>query len=737
MLVSETLTIGQISFIFRVLIQVLTYGGLFLFARIMLASAPRVATLLTHDLINRLVGSLTATTSSLSWILRYLTGRSGDRSFPSGLIASVFLFTVYSSLVNLSDIGFLGIYSCTAVSPPYIDSPLSVHDAISANSSVTAALVNGTDPSLLNAYRCDSFKFHQFNANVSEFVCTSWHNGTYGNASFFQNLNTSDSAILMNRQLRNPNITVTDFYLNSWYNGPGSARVEETIISNGILIQPDTTGFRAIVGVPPLPPQSSIQLDDVMAIEADMGCISLGLFTERDLDSDALPEFDVFATNWTQLYHGPDNMKDTLVKWGVRIRSLVRPLFNESDINDVGYIFANGLDNGTGAPLGYSPTTDAKVIHWSLPGNLSQWADFNFTEPIQDTVEMTLLKNCTQDLYSALGVTLFPNHTGTVTSKTPGGACSNLAVQGSFTISSGFPLTGLSRFLCAASTQVNLVSANISSANDSTLTLDFLRHEADLHYTIASWWYLQPMGNDTAWVNYEPYERYTLTPSPGSGRYHYLPSWDAFNLERLQGPGSAGGVISSISGYLLTFPASSKSDFTGLANLDDGEAFINFNATMIPTWAGGMGAAFLREGLAYNGWVALDRWHSGGVLVSSGGEKPAVCYNLRYGVAFLPLLIAAIITLLWGAIVLARSTFKGRNMVQASYGGLSPMRAMLVPVWAAKSTVLIWQGVPEPHLENRADKKYVLMTETDVGGTAASYLRHHDAPMEDFVELEQ
>ncbi|KAJ7825027.1 hypothetical protein B0H14DRAFT_3727171 [Mycena olivaceomarginata] len=707
MLVSETLTIGQISFIFRVFIQVLIYGGPILIACIILATAPRVATLPTHDLINRLVGSLTTTTSSLSWILRYLTGRSADRSFPSGLIASVFLFTVYSSLVTLSDIGFLGIYSCTTTSPPYTDSPLSVHDAISANASVAAVLVNGTVPSLVNAYRCDSFQFHQFSVNVSEYVCTSWHNGTYGDASFFQNLNTTDSAILMNRQLRSPPLNTTaapDFYLNSWYNGPGSARVEETVISNGILIQPDTTGFRAIVGVPPLPPQRSIQLDNVMAIEADMGCISLGLFTEKDLDADglSLDHFDIFATNWTQLYHGPDNMKDTLVKWGARVRSLVRPLFNESDINDEGYLFPNGLDNGTAAPLGYSsPTTNANV-----------------------------------DLHSALGITLLPNLTA-VTAKNPGGACSNLAVQGSFTISNGFPLAGLSRFLCAASTQVNLVSANISSSNESALTLDFVRHDADLHYTIANWWHTQPVGNDTAYVNYEPYERYTLSPSPGGSSHHYLPSWVSFTLERLQGPGSAGGAISAISGYLLSYPGSVHSDSTGLTKLDDNEAFINFNATMIPTWAGGMGAAFLREGVAYNGWVALDHWNSGGVLVSSGGEKPAVCYTLRYGVAFLPLLIAAVITLLWGATVLARSTFKGRNVVQASYGGLSPLRARLVPAWAAKSAVLIWQGVPEPHLQNRADRKYVLMSEADVGGTAASYLRYHDAPMVDFVELEQ
>lgn len=76
--------------------------------------------------------------------------------------------------------------------------------------------------------------------------------------------------------------------------------------------------------------------------------------------------------------------------------------------------------------------------------------------------------------------------------------------------------------------------------------------------------------------------------------------------------------------------------------LGDNEAFIDFNATIIPAWAGGMAAAFLREGVAYNGWVALDHWHGGSVRVSSGGGKPAVCYNLLYGIAFLPLLDAAI-----------------------------------------------------------------------------------------------
>ena len=43
---------------------------------------------------------------------------------------------------------------------------------------------------------------------------------------------------------------------------------------------------------------------------------------------------------------------------------------------------------------------------------------------------------------------------------------------------------------------------------------------------------------------------------------------------------------------------------------------------------------------------------------------------------------------------------------------------MLVPSWAAKDAVLIWQSVPEPHLENLPDGKNVLLHERNAGGTA-------------------
>jgi hypothetical protein len=733
MLVTETLTIGQITFIFRLIIQLLSYGGLFLFGLIIVASAPRIAPLSTHDVLNRLVGQITATKSSVVWMASYITGRSGDRSFPKGLVMSIFLFTIYSSLVNLSDVGFLGIESCTTAWPTYNDFPLSVRDAVSANASVTASMINGTDPASVRAFRCDSSELHPFNANVSEYVCTNWQNGTYSDHSFFQNLNTTDSAILMNRQLKNVNTTKKDVYLNSFYNGPGSSRVEETIVSNGLLIQPRTTGFTAIVGVPELSAQQSIRMEHAMAIEGDMACLNLGLFTEKDLDalgSDST--FDIFATNWSRHYAGPEEMRPVLEKYGEKIRALVRPLFNESSINSLGYLLPNGFGdvNATDSPLGGTPDAQAKIVPWDFPDNSTTGA-FNFTAVSPQT---TMMANCTVDMNAALDISYPDGYTNT--GMTVDSTCRPLAIRGSFPDDQGFALVGLSRFLCASTAQVNLVNANVATDNETSISMDFERVESDLHYTIASWWDTQPVGEDTAWVQFQPYERYTLSPSPGSGKTnHHIYTSRIFYSQRPKGVDSAGTILSMLGSLMITYPGAILGDNTGLTLLDDGEKFIDFNETMIPTWAGGMGAAFIRETIGYNGWAALDAAKA--LSVTSTGGKPAICYDLRYGIAFIPLILAAVVTLFWGLVVLIRSAFKGAKMIRELYGGISPLRVMLVPSWAAKDAVLIWQTVPEPHLENLPDGKNVSLHEGNAGGTAAEYLRHHAAPDVSFVELEQ
>ncbi|RDB19385.1 hypothetical protein Hypma_013568 [Hypsizygus marmoreus] len=61
MIISDTLTIGQITFIFRVAIQILAYGGMSLIGIIILGNAPHVGSIDTHDVIKRIIGAASAT----------------------------------------------------------------------------------------------------------------------------------------------------------------------------------------------------------------------------------------------------------------------------------------------------------------------------------------------------------------------------------------------------------------------------------------------------------------------------------------------------------------------------------------------------------------------------------------------------------------------------------------------------------------------------------------------------
>ena len=153
MIVISSLTVGEITFILRAIIQILSYGGIFLLGYIVYASAPQIASLKTHDILNRVVGKGTATKETVKWIFGSLRGRNGDPVMPSRLVTSLSLLTVYSLLVSLSDIGFLGFYSCNVSGGSFYDRPVSVRDSDSAQSAVNAALVNGSDPNIIKISR--------------------------------------------------------------------------------------------------------------------------------------------------------------------------------------------------------------------------------------------------------------------------------------------------------------------------------------------------------------------------------------------------------------------------------------------------------------------------------------------------------------------------------------------------------------------------------------------------------
>ncbi|KAJ7573118.1 hypothetical protein C8J56DRAFT_740442, partial [Mycena floridula] len=50
-----------------------------------------------------------------------------------------------------------------------------------------------------------------------------------------------------------------------------------------------------------------------MALEVDIGCIELGMFSQKDADSFSAG-VDAFQVNWKQKYVGPDHLRDVLVR---------------------------------------------------------------------------------------------------------------------------------------------------------------------------------------------------------------------------------------------------------------------------------------------------------------------------------------------------------------------------------------------------------------------------------------
>ena len=144
--------------------------------------------------------------------------------------------------------------------------------------------------------------------------------------------------------------------LNTFYIGPSTQRVTTTTILNGIVIDPYDTSLMAVLGVPNLAPNTEVNLDTTLAVELDVGCMTIGMYAEQNL-AFASSSFDIFQTNGTwRKYTGPDYMFDILANFTDQIRSCILPFFNASSIDSSGYIYTN----------------DTKVI-FSSTANVGSW----------------------------------------------------------------------------------------------------------------------------------------------------------------------------------------------------------------------------------------------------------------------------------------------------------------------------------------------------------------------------
>ncbi|KAJ7021845.1 hypothetical protein C8F04DRAFT_1195074 [Mycena alexandri] len=707
MLLTDSLSVGQLTFILRLVIQVLNYGGLFILGLIIASNAPRVAPLGTHDVLNRIVGIITSTKESLRWCAEYVLGQSGGSPYPSSLLVAVILSTVYVGFAALSDVAFLGFHTCTTPFADYYDFPSSIGTDRAAMEAVVANLVDGTDPASVKVSRCDSSTLHDFGSDMygvplMEYICDNWTNSTLVDRSFYQNLNFTDTAVLMNAQLRTLNLTnsSSDFYLNTFAVGVGNTRTRLPTIQRGIFVEPHATGARAVLGVPNLPPDKSIVIDKTMLMEVDMGCMELGLFTQMNLDTDE--GFDTFATDWKNNYTGPEVLQPIVQKYSAVVRDLVRPLFNESSRDENGFLYAAQADNFTSlTPLGGSVGATAQISTFLLP-------------PSMFDIQLNMTMNCTADVYGALNITLLEKSAGFDTDP----QCGMFGVTGSFA-QDGVPYAGMSRFFCATATQVNMASATITTDALGTISATHTRLPSDLHYVAASWWKIVTMNGTNFWINYTPFERFVLSSSAASHQTnHYIAQYgsDSSGERSYGGPGAAGSFVSRLGSYVMNWNPGFADD-TGMSILEDGTNYIDFNASIVPAWGGKLAGALIRNSLAYNGFAAQQGPQT---LVSSTGGRPAVCYDLRYGAAVMPLFIAAAVAILWSAFILTTTAFKGSGPVKRSYGGVEPLRVTLCPKWALNDATLAWQNVPEPHLEavEDGDAAYSGCE----AGSAASYL---------------
>ena len=704
MLISHELTLGQITFILRVAFQILSYGGFFFIGIIVLSTIPRVASAEAHGVVNRIVGKSSATKASIKWAFQYWRNKTGDPVTSPGFLVAVLILVFYPLFVAISDVGFIGFYACSTPYPSFFDFPASVSTDDLARAAIASNLLNGADPSSVTVHRCDAVSVERVTENLTERVCTSWHNSTYADPDVFRGLNSTDSDVLMLRYLRHPNVSQPglDSDLNSFYISPTSQRVVDPVIVNGLVVAPHSTGLRAVLGVPHLIPQQVVTLPKTMAIEVDVGCMALGIYTQNEIAS--VGGFSIYATNGTwRNYTGPEYLRDLLATYVDQVREVFLPYFNVSSLNESGRMTGyNGYyDDNNWFP------TNAAVRSVRIP-------QAGFFEPSSITAMSFVLRNCTQALKRQLNVTTL----SLVSDFIHHDWCSLLLLTG-FTANAGEGTLGGSGMLCASTTQVNMVLATVQMNASRSLSIDLTRLPSNLNYLYTSYRDGDKTGNVS---DYAPFERFTLEDNPSGLTSHYIPSRGLILGSRNRGPGSGGNAISRLGPVMINANnvLDNNRDFAALSILDEGNRPLNFSPSFVTKWSGQIGASYLVNSLAFNGWAARA---ANPVTVVSTGRRAAACYRPLYAIVFIPLVITALFVLGWSLLLVTCSSFAGHNRLKESYGGLSPYVDAVCST-DEKETVLAWQNDEKPRLVFLTEERGTHVLENE----SATALEHFHSP---------
>ncbi|KAJ3512575.1 hypothetical protein NLJ89_g3437 [Agrocybe chaxingu] len=618
LVLSETLTIGQITFILRVAIQILAYGGLFLLGLLVLASAPRVATLETHDVINRVVGRSTASTSSMKWIFKRITSRMDRDLAPSPLLLwALALSLIYGLLVSLTDIGFIGLNACEVAGTTRLDFPASVRSDEDARQGLEVNLIPGRRP--------------------------------------------KPPDTLMPRSLGYYNHTRAAFFdLSRYLVGATSEGQKTPVIQNGIAVVPHDTGVRMIAGVPKLGLKEKVHLPQTLALEVEMACMPIGTMGQEDMGSINGPSAnffvpdDLYQANWTGRYSGPENLRAPLLSSVGRVRELMKPLYNSSDLNPSGFWMSI---NETRAPYTWPST----ITGFFPTVNGSAGTIGNALHPRK------LLRR---------GVWVIPNARSTF--------------QGRTTLQQHYEM------MCATSTSFDMVSTTLAVDGEGRVSNPELIHlPSDFHSGYASYFDITPRGEDMVYNTFEPLVRFALTSNPSGPTRHYIHQWDSIGTTArslTQGAGNPGFLLTLIGSAMVGV---NTLDLSSIAMINSTFFSADYRPEIVTRWGGSVGASFILSTIGYNPWAARG---SQAFEVQSTGGKAAACYEVPYAAAFLPLVLAALTVLFLTASMFLRSKLKGTKRWENLYGGLAPAIVSPIAVKPGKGEILAWQEGDEPHL---------------------------------------
>lgn len=674
--VSDRLIVGQITFIFRVVIQILSYGGIFLLGIILLSHTPQVAPLETHDALNRMVGKSTATLSSLRWVKNRILSRGTHPSSSSSLFVALVLSLSYGLCVALTDIGFIGLHSCSVPYPSFTDFPGSVRSEADAFALVNRTVIPGVDPNKVRSFRCSSSEPISSNNTETLYSCTSWTNSTFGDPSSFRSVNLTDTDALMFRYMSPDNLTVLEQQVY-YFGSLGSIEMSPKVKS-GIAVLPHSTGATMIIGTPNLDKNQTVGIPKTMALDVSFGCLPLGVEGVDDAacigTNDHLVPEDLYKSTRQSDYTGPQVLYQPLVTAADSIRQLIIPSYDTSTTDWSGY---------------YKRRNTTSVVYtWTR--EVASWFPDYGTQNDSARALYSILDPCSKDVYQALN--LQPNN------ERYSRACATLTLTGSF-INNSTLIRGYSSFVCASTTSLRMVSTTLTADQQGLISSKTVDHPTELHDTKANFWDIYHNGTSevVTLVPNDGIQRYTLSENPSGSNTHYIlqKPLTGSGSSMSEGAGSVGHSFPQLAMASLdpSSPGTTPTETVINSTFFSGN---NFSSGFVTEWAGSHAAAYMLSSYALNGWVAVGK---DPLTVRSISGRPAVCYKGLYFIAFVPLLLAGIVIVVWTMYLIAASKLGAAIDWEKRYGGLGP--TVVGPPLIKKSLddIYSWEDVGNsPHL---------------------------------------